>query len=107
MSSMTPAFVIATDLQPSELSWAHAEAQVVQVREESARILGLEPQVTLAAAPWDALPSVGEIFVLPAPLEFSLLQRETLGRAVTGARRANPEVTIHHDDIDPGHPLVV
>ncbi len=67
---MTPAFVIATDLQPSELSWAHAEAQVVQVREESARILGFEPQVTLAAAPWDALPSAGEIFVLPAPLEF-------------------------------------
>src|SRR5258708_22096099 len=108
MSSMTlPAFVIATELQPGEPSWQAAEAQAVQIREESGRILGFEPQVTLAAAPWDALPSAGEIFVLQAPLEFSLLQREALGRALTEARRANPEVTIHHDDVDPGHPLIV
>jgi sirohydrochlorin ferrochelatase len=102
-----PAFVIATDLEAGEPSWPAAEAQVVQIREESARILGFEPQVTLAAPPWCTFPSVPEVFVLPAPLEFSLLQREALGRALTETRRERPEITIHHDDVDPGHPLVV
>jgi sirohydrochlorin ferrochelatase len=101
------AFVIATDLQPGDAAWPTAEAQAVQISEESARILGFTPQVTLAAAPWNKLPIAREVFVLPAPLDFSLLQRETLGRALTEARREHPDVTIHHDDVDPGHPLIV
>jgi sirohydrochlorin ferrochelatase len=48
-----------------------------------------------------------EIFVLPTALDFNLLQRESLGRAIGEARRANPQLTIHHDDVDPTHPLVV
>jgi sirohydrochlorin ferrochelatase len=106
-SANVPAFVIATDLQPCDAAWPDAEAQAAQVRDESARIVGFTPQVTLAAAPWNTLPSAREIFVLPAPLDFSLLQRETLGRALTEARREHPDVTIHHDDTDPGHPLIV
>ncbi len=50
---------------------------------------------------------VGEVFVLPLALDFNLLEREALGRAIGEARRANPRLTIHHDDVDPGHPLVV
>ena len=106
-SANVSAFVIATDLQPGDAAWPAAEAQTVQIREESARIFGFTPQVTLTAAPWNTLPTAREIFVLPAPLDFSLLQRETLGRTLTDARRERPEVTIYHDDVDPGHPLVV
>jgi sirohydrochlorin ferrochelatase len=49
----------------------------------------------------------GEIFVLPTALDFNLLQREALGHAIAEARRAYPQLTIHHDDVDPTHPLVV
>lgn len=61
----------------------------------------------------DHLPAViaargsGEIFVLPVGLDFHLLEREALGSAIGEARRANPEAVIHHDDVDPAHPLVV
>jgi hypothetical protein len=106
-SSSVAAFVIATDLQPGDAAWPAAEAQAVEISEESARVLGVTPHVTLAAAPWNVLPRAREIFVFPAPLDFSLLQRETLGRALTEARRANTDVTIYHDDVDPGHPLIV
>jgi len=45
--------------------------------------------------------------VLPTALDFNLLQRESLGRAIGEARRRNPQLTIHHDDVDPTHSLVV
>ena len=48
-----------------------------------------------------------EIFVLPTALDFNLLQREALGHAIGEARRARPEIALHHDDVDPAHPLVV
>ena len=49
----------------------------------------------------------GEVFVLPTALDFNLLQREVLGHAIAEGRRANPQLTIHHDDVDSTHPLVV
>jgi sirohydrochlorin ferrochelatase len=56
-----------------------------------------------------AIPRSGprEIFVLPTALDFNLLQREAFGHAIAEARRAYPQLTIHHDDVDPTHPLVV
>ena len=45
--------------------------------------------------------------MLPAALDFNLLQREALGRAIGEARRAHPQIVVHHDDVDPAHPLVV
>lgn len=74
-------------------------------------ILGFRPAVELA--PIDTLASAlscdgsREIFVLPTALDFNLLQREALGHAIAEARRAHPQLTIHHDDVDPTHPLVV
>jgi hypothetical protein len=74
-------------------------------------ILGFRPAVELVSV--DALSTAiprngpGEIFVLPTALDFNLLQRECLGRAISEARRANPQLIIHHDDVDPAHPLVV
>jgi hypothetical protein len=74
-------------------------------------ILGFRPDVALVSV--DRLAAAiprngpGEIFVLPVALDFNLLQRECLGQAIGEARRANPQLTIHHDDVDPSHPLVV
>jgi hypothetical protein len=74
-------------------------------------ILGFRPAVELISI--DTLPSAisregpGEIFVLPTALDFNLLQREAFGHAIAEARRACPQLTIHHDDVDPTHPLVV
>jgi sirohydrochlorin ferrochelatase len=74
-------------------------------------ILGFRPAVDLI--PIDTLSSAiscdgpREIFVLPTALDFNLLQREALGHAIAETRRAHPQLTIHHDDVDPTHPLVV
>jgi hypothetical protein len=74
-------------------------------------ILGFRPAIDLASI--ESLPAAisrqdqGEIFVLPTALDFNLLQREALGHAIAEARRACPQLTIHHDDVDPTHPLVV
>jgi len=48
-----------------------------------------------------------EVFVLPVALDFNLLQREALGRALAEARREHPKIALHHDDLDPAHPLLV
>jgi hypothetical protein len=74
-------------------------------------ILGFRPTVELVSI--DALSSAisrdgpREIFVLPTALDFNLLQREAFGVAIAETRRAYPQLTIHHDDVDPTHPLVV
>jgi hypothetical protein len=74
-------------------------------------ILGFRPAIE--ATSFEALSAAisardsGEIFVLPTALDFNLLQREALGRAIGEARRARPALVIHHDDADPGHPLLV
>jgi hypothetical protein len=74
-------------------------------------ILGFRPAVELVSI--DTLSSVisrdrpREIFVLPTALDFNLLQREAFGNAIVEARRAYPQVAIHHDDVDPTHPLLV
>jgi sirohydrochlorin ferrochelatase len=45
--------------------------------------------------------------VLPTALNLNLMQREAFGHAIAEARRACPQLTIHHDDVDPAHPLVI
>jgi sirohydrochlorin ferrochelatase len=78
------------------------------------KIFGFQPIVNLAAI--DSLASAiaeeehdgaREIFVLPAALDFNLFQREALGQAIGEARRATPQIALHHDDLDPTHPLLV
>jgi hypothetical protein len=82
-------------------------AQVEDVRRECAGVLGFDADVRLASI--EDLPIEGgmETFVIPAMLDFSLCQRERLGRVLGEARRRHPEAAIHHDDVDAGHPLVV
>src|ERR1700689_319474 len=48
-----------------------------------------------------------EVFVLPAVLDLNLLQRERIGQTLAEARRNYPQIAVHHDDVDPGHPLLV
>lgn len=109
-----PAFLIATDLSRSDRAWKPAEEFVQAVVSSCAPILGFEPAVRLA--PIDCMDAAithekeqdaFEIFVLPAALDFNLLQREALGCALGEARRRHSHVAIHHDDVDPGHPLLV
>ena len=95
-----PRFVIVGDL-------GAAQTQVDDIRHDCARVLGFDPDVRIA--PLDNLPIEAgiETFVIPAALDFSVIQRETLGHMLAEARREHPDAVIHHDDVDPGHPLVV
>jgi sirohydrochlorin ferrochelatase len=114
--------ILATDLQPHEAAWPLAERQAERVAAGCERVLGFPPAIRLSAVPahpGDAVPRCAltdtiaelaqseEIFVLPAALDFNLWQRESLGHALAEARRDHPGVSIHHDDVEPGHPLLV
>ena len=118
-----PSFIIATDLRSSDPAWPAALAQLADIRAACERILGFDPDLRLAsmpvhvgdAEPADSLASVlrdaasanQEIFVLPGTLDFSLWQRDTLGQLLAQARREHPGTSIHHDDIDLAHPLLI
>ena len=97
---MGPRFVIASDV--GALS-SHAE----EIRQACVRVLGFDPDVRIS--PLESLPIEAgmETFVIPAALDFSVIQREALGRVLGEARREHSDAVVHHDDVDPGHPLVV
>jgi hypothetical protein len=114
-SSRQAAFVLATEVRRDEPAWAEVEAYAQAVAAVCAPILGFEPAVRpatldeslgrcLSQAAGEHIP---ESFLLPAPLELNLLQRESIGQWLGEVRRDHPEVTIHHDDLDPGDPLLV
>jgi len=104
-----PVFLLMTDLQPHELMFPEIEAHVRNVGQSCARILGFEPLVRVATMneTLGSLADVSELFVTPVALDLDMLQRETIGRALGQARRDYPGLAIHHDDVDPGHPLLV
>lgn len=96
-----PRFIIATDVVgPAFL------AQIEDIRNASAAVLGFQPDLRLALIGNLAIEPGRETFVIPAALDFSLCQRESLGQALAEARR-HPETVVHHDDLDCGHPLIV
>jgi hypothetical protein len=98
--SSVPRFIIAGDLGASS-------SQFEDIREACARVLRFDPD--LRFAPINDLPIEAgmETFVIPAALDFSLCQREQLGQLLAEARRKHRDAVIYHDDVDPGHPLVV
>jgi sirohydrochlorin ferrochelatase len=118
-----PAFVISTDLRSSDSQWTEAVAQLPDIRAACARVLGFDPDLSLAWMPVhpgdaDSPESLGnvlrvaahahdKIFVIPATLDFSLWQRDALGQLLAETRREHPGAAIHHDDVDLGHPLLV
>ncbi len=103
-----PVFLIATELSSRDASWADAGCCVQRLVEPCARILGFTPRIQLANIDSLGIPEdAGEVFIIPACLDFSLFQREKLSGTLSELRRARPEVAVHHDDVDPGHPLLV
>lgn len=102
------AFILTTDLEPHHPAWRLAEGQAHEIALACAPILGFEPVVRLATN--DSLADAiyaSETFVLPVALDFNLFQREAMGRVFGEARRHRPDIVVHHDDVDPGHSLVV
>ena len=119
-----PVFILATDLRPGEAAWAHAEAQAAGLQAFAARTLGVTPWVDLACLPARSTEDPGEyhlgrvidrrvgdeasvIFVLPAAFDLNIWQRTMLGEELGAARRRHAAVSIHHDTVDPTHPLLV
>jgi sirohydrochlorin ferrochelatase len=120
-----PAFILASDLLPHQPDWTRALAQAESLVDPVARILGFAPNVRLASLAThpgedsagengldrvldgEAQSGASEIFVLPASLDWSMWQREALGRAIAEFRRRHGNTAVFHDDIDPGHPLLV
>jgi hypothetical protein len=102
-----PAFLILTDLRSSDIAWPCAAAQLDQVRAACAPVLRFDPEIRLAnICDFSASPG-SETFVIPAALDFSLWERDALGQRIAEQRRSHPETLIYHDDVDPGHSLVV
>ena len=102
-----PEFLILSDLPRGHAQWALAAKHADVVRAACAPVLGFDPQVRLATIGEMSVQAGGETFILPAALDFSLWERDTLGQRISEARRGHAENVIHHDDVDPGHPLVV
>ncbi len=102
-----PEFLILSDLQPDSAAWAQAAAQVDDVRALCTRVLGFRPNLRLTPAGGLRIQPRGETFVIPAAFDFSLWERESMGQQIATQRRDHPDSVIHHDDVDPGHPLVI
>jgi sirohydrochlorin ferrochelatase len=119
-----PVVVLATDLRPEEAAWAHAEAQAATLGAFVERSLGVTPRVDLACLPVRAMDDPGErrlgqvidrqvgdgtsvVFVLPTHFDLNVWQRTMLGEELSAARRRHPAVSMHHDSVDPAHPLLV
>ena len=119
-----PAFILTTDLQPDGAAWARVEAQAAALGALTARALGFVPRVRAAWLPLHPADDGGarhlsrvmneevaggapEVFVLPCMFELNVWQRTTLGQVLAESRRLRDTVTIHHDDVNPTHPLLV
>jgi hypothetical protein len=98
-SPEAPTFLLIGERHPQ---WDLALAQVDAVRDASTPVLGFEPRIELL--PVSEVSPHGETFLLPTALDFSLWDREELGQKMSDARRGG---LVFHDDVDPGHPLVV
>jgi len=106
-SRHAPAFLILTDLRPPDPAWPTAVAQLDDVRAACAPVLGFDPEICLTnIGDFSARPG-SETFVIPAALDFSLWERDTLGQRIAEERRNHPDTLIYHDDVDPGHTLIV
>ena len=119
-----PAFILVTDLRPTDPAWASMEAQAAALQVFAERSLGVSTRVDLASLPAretedpggrhigrvidrHALDGTPILFVLPAVFELNIWQRTTLGEELASARRRHDGVAIHHDSVDPAHPLLV
>ncbi len=107
MENVAPAFLVLSDLDPHSPQWRLAAAQTEAVRAACAPVLGFEPDVRLVPVAEMSARTAGETLVIPAALDFSLWERDLLGERMAEERRGHANNVIYHDDVDPGHPLVV
>ena len=103
----SPLFLILSDLPRHSPAWPLAAAQIGAIRDACAGVLGFEPDVRLTPVAEVSAQPEGETFVIPAALDFSLWERDSLGQRLAEERRNFPNAVIHHDDVNPGHPLVL
>src|SRR5581483_6184975 len=93
---LSSAFILATGALATDASFTDASA----VASGCEPILGFRPRIAVASV--DSIPApdgdLDELFVLPVSLDFHLLEREALGRAIADLRRSNPKLVVHHDD---------
>ena len=117
------AFIVATDTQPGGAAWVGTEAQAASLEMFAARLLGFIPRMRTAwlpdGQPDDSTYDLGrvmdqeiaggasELFVLPSAFELNVWQRARLGQVFSEARRRHSRVLVHHDDVNPTHPLLV
>jgi hypothetical protein len=99
------------------------KAQAASLQAFAERTLGISTWVDLACLPARSMEDAGEfhisrvidrhagdgavIFVLPATFELNLWQRTLLGEELGASRRRHGGISIHHDSVDPAHPLLV
>jgi len=119
-----PVFILATDLRPGEPDWALLEAQAASLQPFAEHALGVSTSVDLACLPARSTEDPGEyqigrvidrrvgegtsiLFVLPAAFDLNIWQRTMLGEELGAARRRHSGASIHHDSVDPAHPLLV
>jgi hypothetical protein len=101
-----PVFLVLSDLWPHDEVWPRAQSQMEDVRLECVRVLGFDPDVRMKPIDeWDVEPG-RETFLIPAAIDFNLWERESLGQRIAAFRRGKPDAVIHHDDVDPCHPLL-
>ncbi len=118
-----PVIVLATDFGPEHPAWERTEAQLAGLRSFASRALGVSTRGGIAWLPAQPSDELGEhrlsrvieragadaslIFVLPTAFELNVWQRTMLGEELSEARRMKPAASIHHDTVDPTHPLLV
>ena len=120
----SPVILLATDLSPRDTAWEFTKAQAESLRAFAERVLGVPTRVDLACLPARSMDDPGEhhlgraidrsvgdepslLFVLPTTFDLNIWQRTMLGEEVGAARRRHPGLSIHHDTVDPTHPLLV
>ena len=116
--------IVASDVSPGEAAWASVEAQTAGLGAFATRALGFAPIMRTAwlpSQPFDAgeVHQVGrvmdaeisrgasDIFIIPHVFELNVWQRTALGEVLSEARRRKDAISIHHDDVNPTHPLLV
>jgi sirohydrochlorin ferrochelatase len=118
-----PVFILATELEPGTANWAKAEGQAANLAVSATRLLGLSARAQLAVLATrpaekdehhlaqvierEISQGGSELFVLPVAFELNIWQRTLLGETLSEIRRLHQGVSIHHDDVDPTHPLLL
>ena len=117
-----PVFILASEIEPATICWTKAEEQASRLAAFATRLLGFSASARLAVLPTrpaddrhslaqaierEISEGASEVFVLPLVFELNIWQRTLLGQTLSEIRRIHQAVSIHHDDINPSHPLLV